>query len=187
METIRSPYGYIFIIICMEYDYLVYQKKEKSANSILSVSGKRLFSRIPFGNSLRGSFTVEMSFIMPIILMLLMSSMLAVFYYHDKNVLNGAAYEVAVVGAGKVTFDEETDSDEIIALCRERLRGKCILFAGVQVDAQIGKDEVIVTAKATRKKFQLNIEQSAPVTRPEKQIRMIQNAKGVFDGTQNND
>lgn len=123
---------------------------------------------------------------MPVILMLLMSSVLAVFYYHDKNVVNGAAYEAAVVGAGKLTLDEETDSDEIIALCRERLRGKCILFSGVHVEAQVGKDEVIVTAMARRKNFQLNIEQSAPVTRPEKQIRMIQNAKGVLDGAQNN-
>ena len=42
--------------------------------------------------ALKGSMTVEMSFLMPIILLLLMNSILAAFYFHDKNILAGAAY-----------------------------------------------------------------------------------------------
>ena len=135
---------------------------------------------------MKGSFTIEMSFVMPVILMILLSSVLAVFYYHDKNIINGAAYEAAVVATGKAALDMEIDSDEIIALCRECLRGKCILFSGTDVDAEINGEEVIVTVRARRKKFRLNIEQRAPVTRPEKQIRRIQNAKEALDGTKNN-
>ena len=33
---------------------------------------------------MKGSMTVEMSFLMPMILMLIMSSILAAFYFHDK-------------------------------------------------------------------------------------------------------
>ena len=187
MEVIRGPYDYIFYIICMEHDHLVCKKKEKSANSILSVSGRGLFSCIPYGSELKGSFTIEMSFVMPVILMILISSVLAVFDYHDKNIVNGAAYEAAFVGAGKVTLDEETNPDEIIALCQERLRGKCILFSGIDVDAQIEEDEVLVTAKARRKMFGIHIEKRAPVTEPEQRIRKIQNAKEVFDGAKNHD
>lgn len=47
--------------------------------------------------ALKGSMTVEMSFLMPIILLLLMNSILAAFYFHDKNILAGAAYETAVI------------------------------------------------------------------------------------------
>lgn len=46
----------------------------------------------------QGSMTVEMSFLMPIILFLIMGCILSVFYYHDKIILSGAAYETAVVG-----------------------------------------------------------------------------------------
>lgn len=42
-------------------------------------------------------YTVEMSFLMPIIMLLVMSSIYAFFYYHDKNIIAGAAYETAVV------------------------------------------------------------------------------------------
>ena len=52
--------------------------------------------------NLKGSMTVELSFLMPIILLLIMSSILAAFYFHDKNVLAGAAYETAVVGSTKI-------------------------------------------------------------------------------------
>ena len=45
------------------------------------------------GKRARGSMTVEMSFLMPMILFLIMGCILAVFYYHDKNILSGAAYE----------------------------------------------------------------------------------------------
>ena len=46
-------------------------------------------------------YTVEMSFLMPIIMLLVMSSIYAFFYYHDKNIIAGAAYETAVVGSNK--------------------------------------------------------------------------------------
>ena len=55
---------------------------------------------------LNGSMTIEMSFLMPIILFLIMNCILVVFYYHDKNVLAGAAYETAVVGSTKAREKE---------------------------------------------------------------------------------
>lgn len=44
-------------------------------------------------HALNGSFTVEMSLLMPMILFLVMGCVLACFYYHDKNIIAGAAYE----------------------------------------------------------------------------------------------
>ena len=54
----------------------------------------------------QASMTVEMSFLMPMILFLIMGCILAVFYYHDKNILSGAAYETAVVGSTKAREKE---------------------------------------------------------------------------------
>ena len=51
---------------------------------------------------LKGSMTVEMSFLMPMIMFLIMGCILTVFYYHDKNVLSGAAYETAVAGSTRM-------------------------------------------------------------------------------------
>ena len=51
---------------------------------------------------LKGSFTVEMAFLIPMILFLIMGCIRISFYYHDKNIIAGAAYETAVTGSTKV-------------------------------------------------------------------------------------
>ena len=48
---------------------------------------------------LRGSAVVEMSYIIPLFLGLFVLIVHAVFYYHDKAVMNAAAAETAVLGA----------------------------------------------------------------------------------------
>ena len=47
----------------------------------------------------KGSTVIEMAYIIPLFLGLLVLIMHAVFYYHDKAVLNGAAGETAILGA----------------------------------------------------------------------------------------
>ena len=51
---------------------------------------------------LKGSAVVEMSYIIPLFLGLFVLIVHAVFYYHDKAVLNAAAAETAVLGAQTV-------------------------------------------------------------------------------------
>ena len=48
---------------------------------------------------MKGSYVIEMSYIMPIFLGLFMLIIHTAFYYHDKAVLNGAAGETAVLGS----------------------------------------------------------------------------------------
>ena len=73
---------------------------------------------------LSGSMTVEMSFLMPMILFLIMGCILAVFYYHDKNILGAAAYETAVVGSTKAREKDGVETGKLQALYRVAVR-KC--------------------------------------------------------------
>ena len=50
------------------------------------------------GKYVNGSSVVEMAYIMPLFLGLFVILIHAVFYYHDKAVINGAAAETAVLG-----------------------------------------------------------------------------------------
>ena len=63
--------------------------------------------------TVQGSMTVETSFLMPTILFLIMGCILAVFYYHDKNILSGAAYETAVVGSAKAREKDGVAEEEL--------------------------------------------------------------------------
>lgn len=120
---------------------------------------------------MQGSMTVEMSFLMPIILFLIMGCILAMFYYHDKNILSGAAYETVVVGSTKAREKDGVEERELETLFYQRAKGKCIIFAQPQAVVRIGEKEIEVTAQASRRYMKVSILKRAVVTEPEKYIR----------------
>lgn len=136
---------------------------------------------------LKGSMTVEMSFLMPMIMFLIMGCILAVFYYHDKNVLSGAAYETAVAGSTRMRERDGINEGELEALYAERTEGKCILFAGSSAQVSVGEKEIVVEATAQKGRFVLSVLKKAAVTDPEKYIRDRRRMKEVIDGTTDND
>lgn len=117
----------------------------------------------------KGSFTIEASLIVPMILMVVVVILHILFYYHDKNILEGAAYETAVVGSGRIEYEEE----ELCRYFRERVRGKLVLFAMLQEEIEVKKEEVFVTCTARRKTMKVTVRASARRTEPEKFIRKI--------------
>lgn len=129
------------------------------------------------GKRAQGSMTVEMSFLMPMILFLIMGCILAVFYYHDKNILSGAAYETAVAGSTKAREKGGVTKEELEQLLQDRVRGKCILFSGVQAAVSVGKDEIEVTAAASGTGMKVSVSKRAAVTDPEKYIRNMRRLK----------
>lgn len=136
---------------------------------------------------LRCSLTVEMSFLMPLILLLLMSCILGIFYFHDKNILAGAAYETAAVAGTKIREKEKTDAAELEMLFRERAKGKCILFPVPAAVVEIKSQEITVKASVRRGRFGLSVEKKIPVTEPEKTIRDRKRLKEIGNGTKNHD
>ena len=135
---------------------------------------------------LNGSMTIEMSFLMPIILFLIMNCILVVFYYHDKNVLAGAAYETAVVGSTKAREKEGVKEEEIASLFEQRAKNKCILFSNPDASITASDEEIEVAVTASRRRMHLTIIKKAAVTEPEKYIRDIRRWK-ENDGTKDYD
>lgn len=122
---------------------------------------------------LKASFTIEMSVIVPVVMVIFMGIILSVFYFHDKNILNGAAYETAVVGSSKMREKEEISEEELTGFCRERLRGKCIFLTGVDIDVCISEEEIEVELTAVNRGFGVSVVKKAVLTEPEKKIRDV--------------
>ena len=140
---------------------------------------------------LTGSLTVEMSLLMPLILLLLMSSILAVFYFHDKNILAGAAYETAAVAGNEDPGEGEDRCGGTGSAFSERIQGKCILFPTPDAQVEIKRQEITVRASVQRGRFGLSVEKKIPVTEPEKEIRdrkrLIDTGEAIINGTKDND
>ena len=122
---------------------------------------------------LKGSLTVEMSVIVPVLLVIFMGIILVVFYYHDKNILNGAAYETAVVGSSKMREKEGITEEELVEFCEERLLGKCIFLTSADIEVCIVEDEVLVNLSARKNGIKVSVTKKSVFTQPEKKIRDI--------------
>lgn len=124
-------------------------------------------------DKLKAVMTIEMSFLVPIILFLFIGIVSSMFYYHDKNIINGAAYETAVTGSIQARAKEGISEAELIEFCRGRMSGKCFFLVSQHVDVSIDEEEVVVEISAWKGQFRLSVLKKATITTPEKRIRNI--------------
>lgn len=122
-------------------------------------------------DGMKGIITVEMAYIVPVVLLIFFLSVMGIFYYHDKDVIASCAYEAAVVGSTKAREKNGVSSEQIQAVFEERVRGKCILFEDIRGNVRISEDKIVVNVTAARGKMRLNIMETAAVTEPEDKIR----------------
>lgn len=120
---------------------------------------------------LKGVITVEMSYILPMVLFVLALVVNTVFYFHDKNILIGAAAETAVLGAQMERKPDEKGQTDLSAFCSRRIAGKMILFGKPTVSVEVTDKQVTVSAAADRKGMSLEVRQQAPILKPEEKIR----------------
>lgn len=120
----------------------------------------------------KGSAVIEMSYIMPVFLLLFVTVIHTVFYYHDKAVINGAAAETAVLGA-QLERKRGTEEYDLNGIFQERIKGKLIYMTNVDVEITNKEDEITVSAKAWKSGMELSISQKASIVKPEEKIRWM--------------
>lgn len=131
---------------------------------------------------MKGSMVIEMIYIMGVFFLMFVCIVQAAFYFHDKCILKGAAYETAVLGTQKQRLPGGLDMGELEEHFRQRTRGKLILFAGADAAVTETTAFVEVSVTAVRRKQKLSIEEKAFITDPEKKIRLVQKVKQGLGG-----
>lgn len=119
----------------------------------------------------QASTVVEMAYLMPVVLMVWMLVIFILFYYHDKNILSGAAYETAVVGSELIHEEGELKEERATIYFQERIEGKLLFFGSASSEISVDEESIQVRGKASSKGLSLAVEKSAAVTEPEKKIR----------------
>lgn len=118
---------------------------------------------------LRGSFTTEAAVIMPLVIGMFAVLISMLFYYHDKNIVTGAAYEIVTVGS----CDSGLTKEELSVQLQERLNGKLLLFSRIHVNIRIDKTKLIIYCQAVKNGMVMKVNISMSRTEPERYIRNI--------------
>lgn len=124
-----------------------------------------------------GVTTVEMAYIAPLILFVFLAIVYVTFYFHDKNILSGMAYETAVVGAQQERLPKGMQEGELSSFFQEHTSGKLILLSNPSVSISKNSDYIVVQATASRKSMKVNTEMKALIMEPETFIRLIRRGK----------
>ena len=119
----------------------------------------------------KGSTVVEMAYLMPVVLLCWMAIIFTLFYYHDKNIIGGAAYETAVVGSEEWRWQKKIEDGKMEQYFQKRIENKLIFFDTASVETAIVKDEFEVTAGARKRRMRMSVKRSAALTLPEEKIR----------------
>lgn len=157
-------------IIIKEFHMM--RKKRKCGAAPRLQKREHIKGLLPCNNlGLSGVITVELSYLIPMIFVIFVMVVYTTFYYHDKNILIGAASETAVVGAQMERKPGESGQIDLAGFYQEKIQGKLILFSGAEASVSTSKKWVEVTAYANRGGMQLHIVQRAALQEPEAAIR----------------
>ena len=130
---------------------------------------------------LRGSFTIEAAYLIPLILLILCVVLSALFYYHDKNILLGTAHETVAYGVGLKEVDEDTLERYFVS----KVKRKLLLFTTLNPKIKIEDDKVTVSCSASKSKMSLKVECSVNRTEPEDYIRSVRKMIKIGEGIGN--
>lgn len=119
----------------------------------------------------KGSFTIEIALLLPIIVVVFILCVWGGFYFHDKNILSSCAYETAVMGSTKAREENIVTEEMLREAFMERINKKCILLSDVSVRIGITKERIEIEAVAERKTMKVIVRHTAAVTAPEDYIR----------------
>lgn len=127
---------------------------------------------------LRGSLTIELTYLFPLIILVFGVLLHVLFYYHDKNILLGAAHETAAYGAGL----EEVREEELEDYFNTRIKERLLLFRQLEKKVGLQEKKVTVTCYAKKSMMSLRIECSVNKTDPEKYIRGVRKLIKIGEG-----
>ena len=117
----------------------------------------------------KGSITVEAAVIAPLILGVFVVIVWILFYFHDKNVIAAVSHESVLL----MYEQEGIEAEQVEEYFQKRIRGKLILFSGVQTEVQIDSDAVHMISTSKKNGMSLRVEMGMKRTNPENYIRNI--------------
>ena len=113
----------------------------------------------------KGSFTIEATILIPMVLLLVATSITILFYWHDRTVLKGVVYETAVLGA------EGKEEETLEQYAKELIKGKLLWFSRVTVEVEKEKRYIKVKARGSHRQMEIKAQTTMAITSPEKTIR----------------
>lgn len=118
-------------------------------------------------------FTIEIAYIMPIIILLLSGIVLSGFYLHDKNILYSKVYELGSIARQEYRMPQETMTSELEEVLVSGCKGKMLLFDSVTCYVERSGSEISITGEMEFRGKKVAVTRVFGLNDTEKNIRTI--------------
>jgi len=119
----------------------------------------------------KGSATIEMAYIAPMTLLIIMTIITIVFYFFDKNILISGAMETATIGAQMERQEQVDVAMSLEEVFDERVAGKLLMFRDYEVSVEESRKRITVYVRSSKGPKEIVVEQTAEILKPEGRIR----------------
>lgn len=121
----------------------------------------------------KGSTTIELALMMPILLLVITGVIHTGFYYHDKSVIYGKVYELGAIGKQQVRTEGALDKERLIDHFHQITNEKLLIFTEVECQIEEQGDGIRVSVRAERGFMSISIERAYMYMHPEDLIRQL--------------
>lgn len=122
----------------------------------------------------KASTTIELSMMMPIVLLVITAVINGAFYYHDKNVIYGKVYEVGAVAQQQERLVSGIDSEILEEYYQNSIGDKLLIFSDVTCHVEETTTGVRIMVAAEKGIMALKIEKEYKSYYPEQNVRWVQ-------------
>lgn len=122
----------------------------------------------------KGSTSIELSMMMPVILLVIVAVVNAGFYYHDKNVIYGKVFELGAIAWQQERLPSGLDVVELEIHYQESVEGKLLLFPEVTCDVKEESSGISITVTGSKGIMSIKVYRDVPIHYGEQNIRLNQ-------------
>ena len=131
---------------------------------------------------LKGSATVEVLYILPVVFLVFLVVTYLGFFFHDKTVLQGIVLEGVLIGASQYRGEDGINEEEILGFLQEKSSDRLLFFPTPQLDISVEEDEIIIDLSTEARGMKLEVIKRYPLEVAEEKLRKEARIKGVLDG-----
>lgn len=123
------------------------------------------------GSRYKASTTIELSMMMPVILLVITAVIYAGFYYHDKNIIYSKVYELGAIGKQESRLNPALDCKMLEEYLEKAIENKVLLITEISCSIEENNDQLCVTVEAYKRSMSIKVEKEFAIYYVEQNIR----------------
>ena len=130
---------------------------------------------------MKGSATIEILYIMPVIFLMYVSIIYLGFFFHDKNVLQLVATEATAIGQSQYRNMGKLDIEDITVFIQEKANRRLLFFEDPDIQIEEKEKCIYVRLHSCTKRLKITTQKGRILLKPEERIRGDERWRGEWE------